>query len=134
MSKDSHTGRCICGLVHFELRHEPTFACHCHCDSCRRASGAPYVTWVTFPVGSFAVTRGELAEHESSHGATRGHCAACGTSISYMHSDRPGDIDITAACFDDQSFIHPKAHIWLEDKPHWVEIGDELPQYQQRVT
>ena len=133
MSEVCHTGRCICGQVHIRLDHEPSFACHCHCESCRRASGAPYVTWVTFPVGSFHVTKGELEQHASSPSVLRGHCAACGTSITYTHEDRPGDIDVTASCFNDTSFVEPKAHIWLEDKPHWVEIADDLPQYPQRV-
>lgn len=134
MSNDERTGRCICGHVRFRLDREPTFACHCHCESCRRSSGAGYVTWVTFPIGSFHVTSGELVEHATSPKVLRGHCGACGTSVSYVHADRPGDIDLTAACFDDPTFIEPRAHIWLEDKVHWVEIGDDLPQYQQRVT
>ncbi len=135
MSEYEQTGRCICGQVHFRVDHEPSFACHCHCESCRKASGAPYVTWVTFPIASFHVTKGAVEEHESSAGVIRGHCPTCGTTISYVHQgDRPEEIDITAPCFDDQSFVEPKAHIWLEDKPHWVEIADDLPQYAQRVS
>lgn len=127
-------GGCLCGKLRFELNHAPTFACHCHCRSCQRASGAAYVTWTTFPAESFSVTSGEMAEHHSSPGVTRRHCADCGTSITYAHADRPGDIDVTAASFDDSSFVMPQAHIWLEDKLPWVEINDELPKYRKRVT
>lgn len=127
-------GSCFCGSVQFELKQGPTFACHCHCQSCQRASGAPFVTWATFPADALRIREGALAEHHSSPGVTRGHCGKCGSSISYTHADRPGDVDITAACFDDASFIAPQAHIWLEDKLSWVEINDELPKYRKRVT
>ncbi len=67
-------------------------------------------------------------------GVTRGHCAACGTSISYRHQDRAPDIDVTAACLDNAVIVDPKAHIWLEDKVPWIEVNDDLPKFQQRVT
>ena len=126
-------GGCLCGQVRFELSQHPSFACHCHCRSCQRASGAAYVTWTTFSADSFSVTAGALTEHVSSPGVTRGHCSDCGTSITYAHADRAGEIDVTAASFDDSSFVTPQAHIWLEDKLPWVEINDDLPKYRQRV-
>lgn len=126
-------GQCFCGHVQFEMTSEPTFACHCHCKSCQRASGAAFVTWASFPADSLRLRKGTLAEHRSSPGVTRGHCAECGTSISYMNDRRPTEIDITASAFDDPTFIVPQAHIWLEDKQPWIEISDQLPKYRQRV-
>lgn len=134
MSLGPITGQCFCGNVQFELTSAPTFACHCHCESCQRASGAAFVTWVTFPADAFRLRTGTLAELRSSPGVTRGHCAECGTTISYAHTDRADDIDITATAFDDASFVVPEAHIWLEDKQHWVEINDELRKYRRRVS
>lgn len=135
MTAFQQTGRCLCGQVEFRLNAEPSFACHCHCGTCRRVSGAPYVTWVTFPTTSFRITKGRIEERESSPGVIRGHCSVCGATISYLHAaDRPEEIDITAPCFDDPSFFEPMAHIWTEDKPRWAEITDDLPRYPQRVT
>ncbi len=128
------TGRCFCDSIQFELSAAPTFACHCHCRSCQRASGAPFVTWVTFAAASYRPTAGNLALHRSSPGVVRGHCAYCGTSISYTHDGRAGDIDITAASIDDATVVVPQAHIWLEDKLPWLEINDDLAKYRQRVT
>ena len=120
--------------MRFALAADPQFACHCHCVSCQRSAGAGFVTWATFPVDAFSVTSGTLNEYDSSPGVGREHCATCGTSITYRHKDRAGDIDIAAACLDDAAIVEPRAHIWLEDKAPWVEINDELPKYQQRVT
>ena len=93
-------GQCFCGHVQFEANHEPMSACHCHCESCQRASGAAFVTWVTFPVDNFSVTKGALVERQSSPGVRRGHCAQCGTTMSYWSNRLPDEIDIAAAALD----------------------------------
>lgn len=130
----SFTGRCFCGSVRFRIDSEPLFACHCHCESCQRASGAAFVTWATFPATSFDMQSGILAERNSSPGVTRGHCAVCGSSVTYVHGDRPQEIDVSVVCLDDPEAIEPQAHIWLEDKPSWLAIGDALPQYSRSAT
>jgi len=125
-------GQCFCGHVQIEAKSDPVSACHCHCESCQRASGAAFVTWVTFPVIRFSVTKGALIERQSSPGVTRGHCAECGTSMTYLNDDRPDEIDVAATCLDHPATIRPTAHIWIEDKQPWIEIGDGLPQYEKR--
>jgi hypothetical protein len=34
----------MCGAVRYEAVGDPTAVAHCHCESCRRHSGAPAVT------------------------------------------------------------------------------------------
>ena len=134
MSDSVYTGRCFCGQVRFELTGTPAFACHCHCESCRRAAGAPFVTWVTFSLDGFALTSGAIAEYRSSPGVRRGHCAACGTTITYAQDKRLQEIDIAISSLDDTTGIEPEAHIWVEDKVSWLVISDDLPQYRTTVS
>lgn len=133
MSDSAFSGRCFCGHVRYELSGEPLFACHCHCESCRRAAGAAFVTWVSFAHDSLALTSGTIAEYQSSPGVRRGHCADCGTTITYWWDKRPGEIDIAVASLDDAQGIEPSAHIWVGDKPPWLVINDDLPQYKTTV-
>ena len=37
----AHEGRCLCGAVRFRAWGPPKWVMWCHCDSCRRHSGAP---------------------------------------------------------------------------------------------
>ena len=134
MSDHIFSGGCFCGSVRFEVAGDPIFVCHCHCDSCRRASGAPFVTWASFARDTFAVRAGAMVEYSLSPGVTRGHCAACGTSLTYAHELRADEIDVTLPSLDDASQLEPQAHIWVQDKPAWVHIGDELPQYRMTVS
>jgi len=134
MSDSTISGRCFCGQVRYEVSGEPIFACHCHCESCRRAAGAPFVTWASFARDAFALTSGTIAEYHSSRGVRRGHCADCGTTITYSWDKRPAEIDIAVSSFDDATGVEPAAHIWVEDKVPWLVINDDLPQYKTTVS
>ena len=127
-------GGCFCGQVRYEVEESDRPACFCHCHSCQRASGAPVIAWATFRKDTLKVTQGEFAWRSSSPGVTRGHCAACGTTLSYEHEKDLGYIDLTLNSFDDPTAMTPIAHIWVEDKQPWLVINDDLPQYQQTVT
>jgi hypothetical protein len=91
------------------------------------------VPWATFAQGSVVLVKGDLQRIHTSPGVTRGHCAKCGTSISYQHVKRPGEIDITLASLGDPEDLAPTAHIWVEDKVAWLVIDDGLPQYAKTV-
>jgi hypothetical protein len=60
----------------------------------------------------------------------RGFCDTCGTSLTYRHVKRRGEVDFTLVSLDDPTLLQPQAHIWVQDKLPWVEIADGLPQYQ----
>jgi hypothetical protein len=134
MTEPTYTGHCFCGEVQFKVTGPDMYACHCHCESCRRAAGAPFVTWATFARDKLAITSGTIVEHHSTPEVTRGHCGACGTSLTYEHADRAGQIDITLTSLDDASQIEPRAHIWIQDKVSWLCIDDDLPQYRTTAS
>lgn len=128
------TGGCFCGAIRFEVDGPESFACYCHCHSCQHAAGAPVVAWATYRRDSFNVTLGDVRFYNSSPGVTRGICSACGTSITYEHVDRAGDIDLTLNSLDDPSAPVLKAHIWTEDKQPWFRIADDLPSFKKTIV
>lgn len=107
--------------------------CFCHCTSCRRAVGAPLVPWGTFARDRFTITAGQLAEHHSSPGVTRGFCQHCGTSLTYRNEARAGEIDVALGTLDDPAVLKPQMHIWVQDKLPWMVIGDGLPQFDSAM-
>lgn len=89
------------------------------------------VPWAIFAAADVQFKHGVLQERVSSAGVTRGHCARCGTSISYRTGRRSTDIDLTLASLDDPAALKPVAHVWVEDKLPWLVIDDGLPQHLQ---
>ena len=122
-------GGCLCGAVRWRARGRVLSVTHCHCSMCRRASGAPVLTWASFAADDFALTSGALARYDSSPEAWRGFCAACGSQISFGYRSRPDLIYLTVGGFDDPQAVVPERHIWTDDRLLWLELSDTLPRH-----
>ena len=123
------TGRCLCGSIRYQcgpLLYPPTL---CHCESCRRASGAPALGWVTVNTSHLEYTAGAPREFASSAGVQRGFCGHCGTPLTYRSAQRPGEIDLTIGSLDEPARAAPVDHIWMQDAPDWDRPQDGLPQH-----
>ena len=122
-------GGCSCGAVRYEVHGRPTNTMVCHCRTCRRVAAAPVVAWVTFPVERFRFVKGEPASFHSSPPVTRTFCRACGTALTYVHSDSPGTLDVTTCSLDDPDAFPPTHHSWLSHDLGWGRFGDGLPTF-----
>ena len=125
----SLAGGCSCGAIRYTVAENLSNRCFCHCRSCRRASGAPFVAWGTANRSEFDITHGELSVYVSSAKVQRGFCRQCGTSLTYANDANPQTLDIALATLDEPTLIKPEFHIWLENKLDWVVINDGLPTY-----
>jgi hypothetical protein len=113
------TGGCLCGSARYTTTGEPRSVGLCHCQSCRRAGGAPVVSWFVVSLDEFSMT-GALTHYASSAEVVRGFCATCGTPISYAHSDAPDLIEITSATLDEPDRFVPTRESWLSEKIAWM--------------
>jgi hypothetical protein len=86
------------------------------------------VPWGTFAREAVRIVHGRLSEFRSSAQVARGFCAQCGTSLTYRHEARAGEIDVTLSTLDDPTLLPPRMHVWVKDRLPWVAIGDDLPQ------
>lgn len=118
----SAAGRCHCGAVRFVARFPSRFVAHCHCESCRRAHGAAFVTWVGFQSPQVAITQGSdlLAAHESSPGTFRRFCRRCGTKLFFESSKWPGETHVTLAAFEEPVDRAPQGHAFAEEHVAWL--------------
>lgn len=125
------TGGCLCGDVRYYVVGPVSYETNCHCNSCRGASGAPFVSWFTVPEGGIVFAAGEGTdvvsegtEFASSEHGRRRFCPRCGTALTYRSTELPGEIDVTIASLDDPAALPPKDHTWAEEALPWVELGD----------
>lgn len=127
---DSLTGRCLCGSVRYRAPLPISPPTLCHCESCRRATGAHVVAWVTVANEALEFTAGSPVIYESSPQVRRGFCGSCGTPLTYWTKKRPGDIDLTVASLDRPDAVVPIDHVWMSDALAWDKPRDGLPGYQ----
>ena len=127
MSQRSIEGGCLCGAVRYRIQGEPLISSTCQCRSCRRASGAAIVPWITVNSEHFALTTGQPVEFNSSPPVTRTFCGRCGTPLTYRNTSYVGKIDVTTCSLDDPEAFPPVGHVWTSHKLTWVKVADGLP-------
>jgi hypothetical protein len=130
MNSQTYFGRCYCERARFAATGPVRNLCICHCESCRRATGAAFVAWGTVNADQFRILSGDPSAVRTSPEVERTFCAYCGSSLTYSHTLRAGELDFTLVSLDDPSALAPGMHIWVQDKLPWVRLDDGLPQFQ----
>lgn len=124
-----YEGGCLCGEVRYSISGDALFAAYCHCRSCTLSTGSDSVAWATFEQENFAFTRGTPTENRSSAAVRRTFCGRCGTPLTYTHTERSGQIDVTLSTIDDPGDVRPVCHVWVLERRPWLTINDGLPRY-----
>ena len=120
------TGSCLCRAVRFEAAGPPRRVTHCHCEMCRRATGAVVGTCATWET-SVVVFVGNLARYESSPVGWRGFCPRCGSSICFGYKPRPERIYVALGVFDAPDLFPARFHDHRESCIAWLRLDEHLP-------
>jgi hypothetical protein len=119
------TGRCLCAAIRDRAAGEPLWVTHCHCESCRRATGAPLTTYAGFPAERFAWTAGAPATFASSPGVMRTFCGRCGTSLTYEGERWPGEVHVLVATLERPEAMTPQGEAFAEQRLPWLRLAPE---------
>ena len=133
MSSNIITGSCQCGAVHYEANAEPLFAGHCHCNTCKKASGAGHVSALFVPKDSFKIT-GETTKYtsigDSGSPITRHFCPTCGSRL-YGEPERAGNVvGIMVGTLDNPETFSPQFQIYTKNRTSWDHINCDLPEFE----
>lgn len=124
------TARCYCGAVTLRSSAPPTGVIHCHCNQCRRQSGAAFTTWVSLRREATAIGGQDfLLSHEVSANGSRHFCRCCGSHLFTVDQRYPKVLGVPAGVVDDAASLVPSGHYFVSHKAPWHEISDGLPQY-----
>ncbi len=126
------TGGCLCGKIRYEIWAEPIGTANCHCRTCQKAVGAPYLSVLFVPASALKIT-GEYKEFAtiaaSGNTMYRGFCPECGTSLFGRNSRFTGVRPVSAVTLDDPSIYIPEKDMWVAEAQHWDVMNPELPKF-----
>ena len=122
-------GGCRCGAVRYRAGGGPLWVTHCHCEECRRSSGAPVSTFVGVGTDGFEFVGGTPRSYESSPQVVRKFCGVCGTPLTYEAAVYHGEVHIMAGTLDNPESLAPGGHVYVRERMPWLAIGDDLPRH-----
>lgn len=146
------SGSCSCGTIRFSSSTSPIRSTVCHCITCQKLSGNPFMTFGLYH--NAAITWHGLDSADASAGirlnaselCCRGFCQRCNSPLFMRYHCRPDATSIPLGLIDQvqdgHSVAPPVEHIFLEDRQTWLHIplqaGVEMhqsfnPPFQKRI-
>ncbi len=124
MSEVNETiGSCICGAVHISPQHIDHKLGACHCNTCRKWGGGPYLS---VDCGTDVSFEGEenISVFRSSKWAERGFCKQCGSHLFYRLKGS-GQYFIPGALFGDELPLEFDHQVFIDEKPSYYTFANK---------
>lgn len=119
-------GGCRCGAVRFTLRGEPTQVGLCHCTTCRKETGGPFLYYADWAMENFTVS-GAYKTFEG-----RSFCPQCGSSLFHPSDDH---VEIALGSLDDAPVaLVPQKEGWIRRREPWLVAVAGANQFRQDTS
>lgn len=123
-----HTGGCLCGAIRYEVHGNSMQTSLCHCEDCRKASGAPAVAWTFFPPAALRWTKGTPREIHFAD-RIRSFCANCGSPLLFTDPALPEFTEVNTCTLDHPAAFPPGDQCWVVDEIRWMHSVPQLPRF-----
>ena len=130
------TGKCLCGIVKYELKSLPLTSGVCHCKNCQRSGGSAFSTVAAVNKNDLVIIEGELtlysdSDTDSGDTVQRFFCDKCGSPIYSAVPSTPDIFYLKLGSMDDTSYFSPEFHVFCGSKQNWVQLGETIPASQK---
>jgi hypothetical protein len=107
----------VCGSVRYQVTGEPLSVHACHCTDCQKLSGSAFGLSMVLNRDDLELLEGDI-----------------GTAIWFSSPGYAGIIALKPGTLDDTSGLRPIAHMWYRSAQPWLDVGNDLPVYQEQPT
>ena len=117
---------CCCGQCAIEVTGEPYVNGVCHCDDCKRRTGAAFGWNVYFANADVSATVGEVRHYrlEGRNPQTRFFCATCGSTLYWKSAFLPNHTGVAGGCFAESAPPEPTVTVSNPGREAWVGLPD----------
>ncbi|MEX0367804.1 MAG: GFA family protein [Ruegeria sp.] len=119
------TARCYCGASRLTLDKPPATVAYCHCDDCRRWTGAPVAAFAAFERTDVAAQL--PASFRAVPGVERWTCPTCHAPLAAAFDYLPEQIYVPLGIIDQADQLPPVSHSHAGSALPWLHIKDNLP-------
>lgn len=117
--------QCRCGSIALKISGDPAAHLYCHCDDCRTAQGAAYVSAAIYPAQAVQVIRGNPTPIVVKT-TPRMRCETCGTFL-FAELSSFGMSSVNGSLLPKGEF-NPQFHIQCQHAV--LPVVDKLPHYK----
>ena len=128
-----HRGHCRCGSVVMMASQDPNFTVYCHCDDCRRATGAPVLASVAFFKADITWERRETLSRFTEGTASRLFCSRCGSPVAQEHESADDRTFFNTGFMDNPEAYPPTYHTFAGQQLSWLQLHDDLKRVEKTV-
>ncbi len=127
------SGSCYCNAVQFKVSGAPKAVVNCHCNFCRKHSGAAFSTYAAVLEAALEIVSGadSISSFKVEEDAHKHFCKQCGTPIFNKNARYPGMSMIYLGGISELSGIAPTANIYCESQLAWVPSIAEIRSFAQ---
>lgn len=130
------SGSCLCNAVRFKVDSAPKVVVNCHCNFCRKHSGAAFSTYAAVPEAALEIIAGQdsISAFEVKENAHKHFCRQCGSPIFNKNVRYAGLCMIYLGTIADPQNLVPAANIYCESQLPWVSAVGEITSFEQGIA
>ncbi len=116
-------GQCLCGAIKISASSESNGVGACHCRSCRRWGGGPFME---IDCGQAVTIEGEehLTVFDSSDWAERAFCNKCGSHLFYRLKEN-GQHMVPIGLFEDRDDLAFTHQVFVDERPSYYQFANK---------
>ncbi len=131
---EGFTGRCLCRAITYKSHTAPLKTFNCHCEDCRRCSGAPHLTNIHVKEADLSIKgalKSYIHQSESGNKITKKFYKHCGCQMFSFNEGKPGLVRVRAGTVNELDIVKPQVDVWVSKKIPSIKIDEILDQFQK---
>ena len=128
-------GSCLCGAVRFTFPRQAASPIYqCHCSKCRKVTGSSANAMLLLPFNELQWLSGEESQtrYAMQDGWATCFCTTCGSHLPQCDKDNT-TYWVPAGALESSAGLSMMAHIYVDSKAEWDEIGGDAPQFAEQM-